>query len=400
MMKKAFSIIELLVGMALLTILIAISGIVFSAAVKMHRTAGATAEIATKLRVMKQQLDADFGSGHLQKDGEFLIVSILEPEYATKDGKFVDINTTVNGVITSTNPDGVVPDAVDDDGNGIPDRYLPYDRVMFFTTGDFQSYNAQPADTNGDGTVDSSKIVYSNEARVCYSFGKDASGTPASHEPMPSRRIFCRTQHLITGDTDLPVFPTVSSWNQATAETFNEDNFKYEYQTMTKEGWFAMTDVAKTNDLQAKIDMLFYIAFDTPFSIDMNGDGTSDYSTSSWCTYGTSNLKVDTNNAATLHPLFMQGVGQFHVQKWEPSLNRWYPEIDLDGDGVYNEAVGGTDYVLSGDSININSILGQWYPLFGTFDATIGSALKFTFTLYDSKGVYPEGKTFTYIVYL
>jgi hypothetical protein len=30
----------------------------------------------------------------------------------------------------------------------------------------------------------------------------------------------------------------------------------------------------------------------------------------------------------------------------------------------------------------------------------LGRALKFTFTLYDSRGIIPEGRTFTHIVYI
>jgi len=406
-MKKAFTIIELLVAMGLLSMLIAISGLVFSTAVKAHRVADATGEIATKLQAITQQLDADFGKGHLQKDGEVLFVSMVEPEYAVKDGQFVDINTTVNGVITSPNKDGNVPDAVDEDGNGIPDRYLPFDRIMFFTTGDFQSYNAQQTnvDKNNDGVLDT-KIIYSNMARVCYSFGKNAQGTQAAREPSPSKRIFCRTQHLITADTDLPAFPVVSSWSQSVADTFNTYNFKYEYQTMMKENWFAMTDAASP-DWQAKIDMLFYIVFDTPINITLN---SVSYSPSSWCHDGDSQLKVDLSAPdATVHQLFMQGVGQFHVQiwQWDPAIGRyrWWPEIDPDGDGIYNEGAtfndGRTDYNLDGNAIDISTILGKWYPAFGAvFDNVIGPALKFTFTLYDSNGVFKDGKTFTYIVNL
>jgi hypothetical protein len=42
-----------------------------------------------------------------------------------------------------------------------------------------------------------------------------------------------------------------------------------------------------------------------------------------------------------------------------------------------------------------------WFPLFNDiFDNAVGPALKFTFTLYDSNGVFKDGKTFTHIVYL
>jgi len=39
-----------------------------------------------------------------------------------------------------------------------------------------------------------------------------------------------------------------------------------------------------------------------------------------------------------------------------------------------------------------------WFHFAENFTRT--RALKFTFTIYDSKGVFPDGKTFTHIVYL
>jgi hypothetical protein len=49
-----------------------------------------------------------------------------------------------------------------------------------------------------------------------------------------------------------------------------------------------------------------------------------------------------------------------------------------------------------------------WFPMSGClgqsnwrFTSTyFPTALKFTFTIYDSKGIIPDGKTFTHIVYL
>jgi len=45
---------------------------------------------------------------------------------------------------------------------------------------------------------------------------------------------------------------------------------------------------------------------------------------------------------------------------------------------------------------------GFYHPSMGDMDSIpgLGRALKFTFTLYDSKGVFKEGKKFTHIVYL
>jgi prepilin-type N-terminal cleavage/methylation domain-containing protein len=59
-MKKAFTIVELLVAMAIIVVMLAGSGYVFSTAVQAERTARATAEIARKIRGITDQLNADF----------------------------------------------------------------------------------------------------------------------------------------------------------------------------------------------------------------------------------------------------------------------------------------------------------------------------------------------------
>jgi prepilin-type N-terminal cleavage/methylation domain-containing protein len=377
-MKKAFTIIELLVAMGLLSVLIAISGLVFSTAVKAHRAANATGEISAKLQAFTHQLDADFGNGHLQKDGEFLLVWAPSPELK-RDGTILD-----------------------KDGNGIPDRYLSFDRILFFTAnGDMlQSYNEQPADTNGDGAVDSTKPAYSTEARLCYNFGRDAYDTRAHNEPNPVKRMFCRTHHLITADTDLLPWPDLSvAWDPA---DFVKKNFwdkttsthGYEYQTMDKIAWFNIPGGIKEDMLMAMMDITFKPSVAAPGCPQVD-------------------LTSPPKTAATIHQLFMQGVGQFRVQVWRSDLtpNRWYPEIDPDGNGDYSDS----DYYVTSEKIVTDDVGGIWninddashfsihfvdpsIPL--PLSIPFTSALKFTFTLYDSNGVFKDGKTFTYIVYL
>ena len=90
---------------------------------------------------------------------------------------------------------------------------------------------------------------------------------------------------------------------------------------------------------------------------------------------------------------------------------------DPDGDGDLSD----TDFFLS----TPDAVPGVWYPYDPPYNGVIkiansdvdndpnvlnearfdeipglGRALKFTFTLYDSKGVIKEGRTFTHIVYL
>jgi prepilin-type N-terminal cleavage/methylation domain-containing protein len=367
-MKKAFTIIELLVAMGLLSVLIAISGLVFSTAVRASRAAAATMEISAKLQAFTQQLDADFGNGHLQKDGEFLLIWVPSPELK-RDGTILD-----------------------EDGNGIPDRYLSYDRILFFTANGetLQSYNEQIT------TSGSTKPVYSTEARLFYGFGRDAQDTRAYNEPNPVKRMFCRTQHLYTSDTDLPLFPDLSgTWDPA---DFVKKNFwdnvalkpGYEYQTMDKIAWFNIPGSIKEDMLTSMMDIIISPSTVVPGCPQVD-------------------LTSPQKTAATVHQLFMQGVGQFRVQIWY--LGRWYPEIDRNGDGDYSDS----DYYVTSGEIVTNSVGGIWninddashfsiyfvdpsIPL--PLSIPFTSALKFTFTLYDSNGVFKDGKTFTYIVYI
>jgi prepilin-type N-terminal cleavage/methylation domain-containing protein len=360
MKKKAFTIIELLVAMALLTMMMAISAMVFSSAVKAYRTANATTEIMSRMRNLTEQLDSDLRG--LRKEGEFIMVW---------------------GPLPKLNRDGTL---LDEDNNAIPDQYISFDRLFFFADVDAQTFNAQTLKSPLPG---GSKRISSNLARICYSFGRDAANIHAGQEKLGEKRLFCRTQHLITGDADLPLFPDLSvAWN---ATDFNNKNFSYEYQTITAQEWLDLSDLASPNWL-AKLDMLSLI-------LDLSV-GTSAI------TQG--GPMVDLTSMVGVHNLFSQGIGQFHVQIWRSDLNRWFPELDPDGDGIYNELTGGTDYTLAGNLINTVNLSGLWikgdvnaYEPYTVFNwDKIGVALKFTFTIYDSRGIIPDGKTFTHIVYL
>jgi prepilin-type N-terminal cleavage/methylation domain-containing protein len=59
-MKKAFTITELLVAVALLAVVLTACGVIFNYSIDSQRTAGATAEIMRNLRVITDQLNADF----------------------------------------------------------------------------------------------------------------------------------------------------------------------------------------------------------------------------------------------------------------------------------------------------------------------------------------------------
>jgi hypothetical protein len=110
--------------------------------------------------------------------------------------------------------------------------------------------------------------------------------------------------------------------------------------------------------------------------------------------------------------LLCEGVGEFKIQGWYDAQQRWVPEVDPDGDGdladthfFLNEPnnVPGVLYNSLRGIININNINYSGTQIdeahFNNIPG-LGRALKFTFTLYDSKGIIKKGMIFTHIVYL
>lgn len=351
--QPAFTIVELLVAMSLVVVLLAVSGMVFQHSVQAYRAAAATAEIMQKYHAITYQLKTDLAG--LQKDAEFALIWAPSP---------------------SLRSDGTI---LDDNGDGIPDRYLSFDRLYFFAVGSFQSYDPQPS----AGGV----LVHSNLARICYSFGREADGRRASQQPDSRKRLFCRTQHLLTSDSSLSAFPDFSAgWNEA---VFENGNLLLEYQTMSLAEWLNLDFLALKREILAKV-----LDLRVAGSIAQEGGPRIDFSTPQ-------------TTADTIHMLLCKGVGQFHVQIWEPGYQRWWPEIDPNYDGVYSDADtqrwDGTPngYTLAGNRIDTENLNGYYIVRNASdFQTQIGSALKFTFTLFDSRGVFPEGKTFTYIVNL
>lgn len=351
MKKKAFTIIELLVAMALLTMMVALSAVVFSTAVKAYRTANATAEIMARMRVLTEQLGMDLRG--LRKEGQFVIV--WQPA-----------------------------ERVDSKGVIVPNEYIALDRLFFFANVDAQTFNEQP--TIG-GTP---KRISSNLARICYTFNQNTLLTNLLPDPQGHNRIFCRTQHLITGDADLWAFPDTATWD---ASVFRVNDYLLEYQTVAMGDWWNLP--ANIRD-----DILSCI-------LDVRVGGSS---------IQPSGPNIDLSNSKTIHNLFSQGIGQFHVQIWRDDLNRWFPEYDPDTNGDFTDS----DYPNDGTQIRTShniapaelSLAGiineageidNFYYRFGNTINTklsFSTALKFTFTIYDSKGIFPDGKTFTHIVYL
>ena len=131
---------------------------------------------------------------------------------------------------------------------------------------------------------------------------------------------------------------------------------------------------------------------------------------------------VNPADARSIHMLLCEGVAEFKVQGWYDAQQRWVPEVDPDGDGP--DADDSDFFDLPGSpSVQVPGVLYPWrnlpgivyggvsinnmgYPSNQVNEANfnripgLGRALKFTFTLFDSKGIIEKGRTFTHIVYL
>ncbi|MCP4454229.1 MAG: type II secretion system protein, partial [Planctomycetes bacterium] len=122
--NKAFTLVEVLVAMALLVAVVAMAGTVFRVGIESQRMALANAEIMQKFRSITDQLNADFRG--LCKEGEIYIAWKTDP----------DENDAEYG------------------------RHLGDDRIVFFTKGDFQSYKPNQG-----------RVIRGNLARVTYMLG-------------------------------------------------------------------------------------------------------------------------------------------------------------------------------------------------------------------------------------
>jgi len=275
-MKKAFTLIELVVAVALLAMVLAFASVIFKVGIGAFRTAGANAEIMQKLRAITNQLNADFKG------------QIWNPK-----GK---ISFNLREVII-----------------GGKSAEVRADRIVFFANGDFQS----------TGQYDG-KTVAGNVASIFY--GQAAKPDP--HKGAPEEKILVRRQTILTADSKVG----------------NKD----------------LDDLGEYCNKESLADLIADPFFDANDLIKKRPDLDPD------------NLTED-----DLVMYMAEGVDDFTIQYagWDytdKEFNEWQP---------------------SNDDLKNNKL--AWKDKF-----FIPSALKFTFTLYDSKGIIRGGRTFTHIVYL
>jgi len=363
--KKAFTLIELVTAVALLALVLMFSGIIFKVSIESYRTAAANTEIMQKLRVITDQLNADFRG--LQKDAPLMVWFQQDP----------------------TDPN------------------QRYDQVMFFAVGDFQStqlYLAGPLGAVPDpaGTI----LVRGNAARIYYSQAMVFSPTTGPigsfvypwlqrFENVPDKmlnvraRTLARRQHILTADPTLFAFPDIANFG-VTFSAGNNDKFEHDRISLAQ--WKAIASEPNTVGNNNIVDTCFG-----------------------------NRPKIDVQNPVPLglHMLMCQGVGSISIQ-WEYPFTsveyRWWPSSDPNGDTNTEDS----DFGLHAMNMNQFGIyfnmpdgvdLANWHrPEHARTQAQPGSrifppsfyprALKFTFTLYDSKNIIKGGRRFTHIVYL
>jgi prepilin-type N-terminal cleavage/methylation domain-containing protein len=139
-MKKAFTLIELMVAMGLLAMVIGFASVIFRVSIDSQRSAAANSEIMQKLRVIVEQLDADFKGCSTEYPGYMG----LHTDKFTIAGKAVTVNSDciaffANGDFQSTQQYGgqtVVGNVAcivycQPDPNSFIAPQKPQDRILF-----------------------------------------------------------------------------------------------------------------------------------------------------------------------------------------------------------------------------------------------------------------------------
>jgi len=302
-MKKAFTITELLVAVAVLAVTMTAVGGIFKMAIESQRTAGATSEIMRNLRAITDQINADF-----------------------------------KGFRASPGPVGLLFDT-DPNTPSDPNDNLRSDRLVFFANGDFQS--TRQYEYKKSSSENAFKTVVGNVARIWY--GQSRNPNPNSFdEAVKRKKLLLRRVQSLTADSRL-----------IDKDEYDPNNFddprEYDVRSLAKWRVDQKTDMPDPNLNQA------------------------DYH--AWIELWVGRPGVDLADPDFFDPNFIpmimaKGVDDFTIQfsYWDGGRLKWWP--------TNQEIIGKVDY-----SGNLE-------------------AIRFAFTLYDSKGILKGGRRFSHTVYL
>jgi prepilin-type N-terminal cleavage/methylation domain-containing protein len=159
---KAFTLIELVVAVALLAMVISFASVIFRVSIEAYRTAGANAEIMQKLRAITDQLNADFKGQIWNPQGK--VRFDFDKSYIDNKLNYTSADETKN---------------------------VRSDSIIFFANGDFQS----------TGQYDG-KTVVGNVACIFYALA-DVATYSSEEKPDPKKKILVRRQTILTSDSTL-----------------------------------------------------------------------------------------------------------------------------------------------------------------------------------------------------
>jgi prepilin-type N-terminal cleavage/methylation domain-containing protein len=291
-MRKAFTLIELVVAVALLAMVFAFAGVIFKVSINSYRTAVANAEIIQKLRAITDQLNTDFKGTISPPYGK---VRFVYPDTSYVDSKLIYTASDTTMDVRS-------------------------DSIIFFANGDFQSTKQYQYTKSTGGTA--LKTVSGNVACIFYGLA-DVTTYSSEEKPDPKKKILMRRQTILTSDSSL-------------TQNFN------------------LIDRKEYCDKQSLAKLIADPAFDVNALMD--------------------DKNLDPNDPNDLVNYMAKGVDNFTIQ------------------------------YVGGENPDQGKPFYEWRP---KNDKIVGwpkelnpIAFKFTFTLYDSKAVFKEGREFTHIVYI
>jgi type II secretory pathway pseudopilin PulG len=366
--RFGFTLVELVVALGIMVLVILFAGTVFKSSINSYRIASAQAEIMQKFRAITDQLNNDFKG--LRKDAPMFVWFHLDPN--------------------SPN--------------------LRFDQIMFFADGDFQSTQTYNLNTNPISPYNgyiipqpSGSSVISNLARIYYGQAKSIDPQdnifkfPIALRPVD--RILSRRQHLYIA-------------NQVSGSQY------WQFPAHDSSGFLVVNPI-QNNWFEHDTNSLSQWQAAAQNPTDVNNIITGCFGND--LAFGNNRPAVNLADANTLHLLMTEKVGNFSVQ-WSYLFTNagqtfiyWWPSNDPDGNPVTPDS----DFVKM---VNDNGLLASafgvcfnvaapstssWFtpnkaagPYFTGTSTFYPVALKFTFTLYDSRGVFKDGQTFTHIVYL
>lgn len=405
-LRPGFTLAELMVSVAVLLVLMTMVAWIFSTATRASSVATASNELNAFARAAENQFGRDLDG--LLKDSFIGIWYQL-----TEDPRYAGAS---------------------------PKRYLRTDRIVFFTAGDHSSIK-QLRDQrsvrdwpSGQALIDppgASGLLNPGPIRgsvakvfLGHSYPTDQTDT-ANANTDPRTWVLTRRSQVVTPDLDIaPVRHVLNSVDSVQADQME---FELRGPDTWERLWLSPTTADDPLADLFGTDGLGGLMTENPetyFWLDFTGASTG-------IRYWGAMRRpvVNIKNNIGMHMLFLPGCAEFKVQRWIerwPALGpnspdgmpRWWPEEDLDGNGIPHET-GSSDFQtpfvssLSSNTVNIREYFngpfppGEWsledpprYPTTGApwlyFSADdVPRAIKITVRLFDQNQRIADGQVFT-----